>query len=236
MLLPPPKRCGISFVIRVAEDVDPYGYAASYPPRRRNDAAYRSGKRILLQIRGRGGACSSRCRNGAAYRSLFGTPGGRPLRICGVISTSAAETMRRIVRYSGRPPTSRTASHVVPYGESANRIRCRATNDMPYRFNGSAEPPRVPRAASSPTGMRRHIHLRRRNDAASRSLFGTPGRSSPTDMRRFIGADGRFLGGILLQPSKLKFIPFQRFLKGFRETFAEKVSLTFLYRSPNVPP
>ena len=28
----PPKRCGVSFVIRVAEGVDPYGYAASYPP------------------------------------------------------------------------------------------------------------------------------------------------------------------------------------------------------------
>ena len=32
MLLPPPKRCGVSFVIRDAREVVPYGYAAAYPP------------------------------------------------------------------------------------------------------------------------------------------------------------------------------------------------------------
>ena len=36
------------------------------------------------------------------------------------LAPPAAETMRHIVRYSGRPATSRSASHVVPYGYAAS--------------------------------------------------------------------------------------------------------------------
>ena len=149
-MVPPPKQCGVSFVIRVAEGVDPYGYVAAYPPPPPKRRRISFGKRrLFIASLWEGGGP----RSGGRSPRNEGFKVSSSQRILPHPTPSGAPSRRGPHAPSNRHGISfvmRDAREVVPYDLSCSRRR----NNTAYRsLFGSAQPPRVPRATPTPTAQ-----------------------------------------------------------------------------------